>query len=347
MFKDLKTFVLSTLLNHSHTYTLSFITRFTMKKILFTCILAFAALASYAQEQAIYAQYQAFPVLINPGYTGFEDQHQFLANYRSTWTSFPERPTTYTLMYNGPVGEKLALGGALFSDNAGKVSTTKLQLNYAFRFQIKKLRIGLGLSTEFLNRRADAALLNDPLVDRNDDVLESLVDGQQIFDASIGGFAVHDDKMFVGLTLPNTIRTRLDEAPLAGEEEQSRNLLEHYIFQLGYKFNNEDQNFKLIPSITMRKIRDTPYQIDLNVQGRFLDEKLIAGLTFRPGTNGAAICMLGTKVSQFQFFYSYDLSLSNFQRYTGGSHELTVAYSFNPKSRIISATPSATEGMNK
>lgn len=318
-----------------------------MKKILFTLFFGLSTLAAFAQEQAIYAQYHAFPVLINPGYTGFEDQHQFIANYRSTWTSFPEKPSTYTLMYNGPVGDKLALGGALFSDNAGKVSTTKLQINYAFRFQIKKVRIGLGLSTEFLNRKADAALLTDPLVERNDDVLESLVDGQQIFDASIGGYAIHDNKLFFGLSLPNTIRTRLDEAPVAGEEAAGRNLLEHYIFQMGYKFDLVDQNFKLVPSITMRKIRDTPYQIDLNIQGRFLDEKLIAGLTFRPGNSGAAICMLGTKVSQFQFFYSYDLSLSNFQRYTGGSHELSVAYSFNRKPKLVSATPSASDAMKK
>ncbi|MDO8970148.1 MAG: PorP/SprF family type IX secretion system membrane protein, partial [Saprospiraceae bacterium] len=111
-----------------------------MKKILFTLIFGLSAMAAFSQEQAIYSQYHAFPVLINPGYTGFENQHQFLANYRSTWTTFPEKPSTYTLMYNGPVGEKLALGGALFSDNAGKVSTTKVQINYAFRFQVKKVR---------------------------------------------------------------------------------------------------------------------------------------------------------------------------------------------------------------
>lgn len=314
-------------------------TRFTMKKILFTLLFGLASLAAFAQEQAIYSQYHVFPVLINPATTGFDNMHQFVANYRSTWTSFPESPKTYTLMYNGPVGDKLALGGSLFSDNAGKVSTTKVQINYAFRFQIKKIKIGLGLSTEFLNRRADAALLNDPLVERNDDVVESMVDGQQIFDASVGGYAIHDDRFFVGLSLPNTVRTRLDQAPVAGEETEQRNLFEHYIFQMGYKFDLADKNSKVIPSITMRKVRDTPYQIDLNVQGRFLDEKLIAGLTFRPGNSGAAVCLLGTKLNQFQFFYSYDLSLSNFQRYTGGSHEVSVAYSFNRKPKPVSATP--------
>lgn len=312
-----------------------------MKKILFTLLLGFSAWAVFSQEQAIYSQYHVFPVLINPAYTGFEEQHQLLANYRSTWTSFPERPATYTLMYNGPVSDKLSLGGGLFSDNAGKVNTTKLMLNYAFRFKVKTVKVSLGLSTEFLNRRADAALLNDPLVERNDEVLESLVDGQQVFDASLGAYAVHEDKLFFGLTLPNSVRTRLDEVPVTGEETQSEGgLFKHYIFQLGYNFNLEEQNFKILPSLTVRKVRNTPYQIDFNVQGRFLEEKLIAGLTFRPGTSGAAVCLLGTKVNHFRLFYSYDLSLSNFQRYTGGSHELSVAFTFDRKKKLVSATPS-------
>ncbi|MFN0035316.1 MAG: type IX secretion system membrane protein PorP/SprF [Saprospiraceae bacterium] len=313
-----------------------------MKKIIFTLFFGLCAMAAFAQEQAFYSQYHNFPVLINPGYTGFDNQHQFIANYRSTWTTFPQKPSTYTLMYNGPVGDKLALGGALFSDNAGNVSTTKLQLNYAFRFKVKKVRIGIGLSTEFVNRKADAGLLNNNLVERNDEVLESRVEGENIFDASIGAYAIHDEKLFFGFILPNTVRTRLDDVPVDGtepEEGSKDKLFKHYIFQMGYKIDLLEQNFKLVPSITMRRVRDTPYQIDLNIQGRFLDEKLIAGLTFRPGNSGAAVCMLGTKVSQFQLFYSYDLSLSNFQRYTGGSHELSVAYSFNRKPKVVSATP--------
>ncbi len=182
-----------------------------MKKAFFTLIFALATLAAFAQEQAAYSQYHVFPVLINPGYTGFEDKHQFLANARSTWTGFPGRPNTYTLMYNGPIGDKLALGAGLFSEKAGDLATTKLMLNYAFRFKIQKAMIGIGLSTEFLNRKADAALLLNNQVDRNDATLESLVDGQQIFDASVGAHLMYDERFFVSLALPNTVRTRLDE----------------------------------------------------------------------------------------------------------------------------------------
>ncbi|MCB0525660.1 MAG: PorP/SprF family type IX secretion system membrane protein [Saprospiraceae bacterium] len=304
-----------------------------MKNIFFTLAFAFATLSAFAQEQAVYSQYHVFPVLINPGYAGFENNHQFLANARSSWTGFPGRPSTYTLLYNGPVSDKLALGGGLFSETAGDIKTTKIQLNYAFRFKIQKVMMGLGLSTDFINKKADTEILMDRTVDINDATLESLIDGQQIFDASVGGYLQYDERFFAAFVLPNTVRTRLDEVLV--EDNTTNNNGGHYIFQLGYILNVPNQNFKILPSITVRKLRNTPSQIDIHVQGRFLEEKLIAGLTFRPSTDGSAVCLLGTKVNNFQLFYSYDLSFSNFQRYSGGSHELSVAYNIPRKAPVV------------
>lgn len=302
-----------------------------MKKALLSLIFGTFAVAAFAQEQAIYNQYQLFPILFNPGYTGFEDEHQFLGNARSTWTGFPGKPNNFTAMYHGPVGDKLALGGGLFSEKIGDVSTMKLQFNYAFRFRIQKTRIGIGLSTEFLNRRADSDLLVHPLVDNNDDVLEGLTDGQQIFDASVGAHVLYDERFFLSVALPNTVRARLDDVPIDEQTSQS-SLFEHYIFQIGYIVNVKNQNFKLVPSIAFRQIRDTPFQVDVNLQGRFLDDKLITGLTYRPSNSGSVAFLLGTKYKAFQLSYSYDVSFSKFQQYNGGSHELTVAFNLPRKS---------------
>lgn len=302
-----------------------------MKKVLTLAFGLFAAAQVFAQEQAVYSQYPMFPVLVNPGYTGFENEHQFLANVRSTWAGFPGRPNTYTLMYNGPVGDKLALGGAIFSEKIGALNTLKLQLNYAFRFQVQKAKIGLGLTTEFINRRLDNKTLTDPNIQRGDDILEANVDGQRIFDASAGAHILYDEKFFVSLAFPNTARVRLDALPVAGGDEQRGSLFQHSIFQLGYIINVPGQNFKVVPSLAVRKVRDTPTQIDLNLQGRFLDDKLIAGLTFRPSTGGSMALMLGTKYRKAQLYYSYDIAFGRFQSYSSGSHEFTVAYNIERK----------------
>jgi type IX secretion system PorP/SprF family membrane protein len=308
-----------------------------MKKTFFTLILGLCSLAAFAQEQAVYSQYQVLPILINPAYTGFNEQHQFLVNARNSWAGFAGHPNTYTVMYNGPVTDKLALGGGIYSEKIGDMSMVKLQLNYAFRFRIQKAKIGLGLSTEFLRRGINNDLLVSDIVDKNDATLEGLASGQQIFDASLGANMLYDDRFFISLALPNTVRTRLDDVPVAGTT-QNTGIFQHYIFQLGYIIDVPAQNFKVIPSLTLRQIRDTPYQIDMNVQGRFLDEKLIAGVTFRPNDKGAAAFMIGTKYKQFQLYYTYDLSFSKFQQYNGGSHELSISYSF-ARRKNMSAAP--------
>ncbi len=311
-----------------------------MKKALFTLCFGLLVAAAFAQESAVYSQYQIHPVLINPGYTGFQNKHEVIGNIHSSWTGFTGAPTAYTLIYTAPVGDKLALGGGIFSEKAGNQNVMKLQLNYAFRFQIQKARLGLGLSTDFINKSLKSSLLDDPLVQSGDDVVEQSVDGQSIFDATIGAYMMYDERFFVGLSLPNAIRTRLDDVLVEEDQQNKGSLLEHYIFQFGYIADIASQNFKIIPSLTMRNVRDTPYQIDLNVQGRFLDEKLIAGLTFRPNNEGSMAFLLGSKYQNFQVTYSYDVAFSRFQKYNSGSHEISVAYSFARKAVAPAAEPS-------
>jgi type IX secretion system PorP/SprF family membrane protein len=305
-----------------------------MKKVLFTLILGLFAFGIYAQEQAIYSQYQVFPVLINPGYTGFTDQHEVLLNARSSWTGFPGAPQSYTFLYTGPVGDRLALGGGLFAEKIGDQSLFRVQMNYAFRFQVQKMKIGIGLTTEFLRRGINNDVLNDPIVNPNDAVLEDLADGQQIFDASVGIHSVYDDRFFLSIALPNTVQARLDEVPIQ-DEEASGNLFEHYFVQLGYIVDVPSQGFKVIPSIALRNLRNVPYQIDLNLQGRFLEEKLITGLTYRPGSsNGSLAFLLGSRFKQVQAFYSYEVNFGQFQQYNGGSHEISFALAFDRKTKL-------------
>ena len=302
-----------------------------MKKIFSTLLFGLFTLAAMAQEQSVYSQYQIFPNLINPGVTGFDNNFLFLANARSSWTGFPGSPTTYTVMYNGPVGDKLGLGGSVLSEKIGSQMVTRLQGSYAFRFKVQTAQIGLGLTTEFLRRRLNGDVLNNPIIDPNDGALEGSVDGQKLFTSSFGAHVLFDEKVFVSLVLPSAIRARLDEIPLDDPQTESGSGVQYYIFQLGANLYVPSQNFKLVPSIAIRNVRDVPFQVDLNLQGHFLEDKLIAGLTYRPNTGGSMAFLLGTRYNKFNLFYSYDVSFGPFQQYNSGSHEFTLAYAFTRK----------------
>jgi type IX secretion system PorP/SprF family membrane protein len=303
-----------------------------MRKILFTLMLGLVSVAIFAQEQAIYNHYPVLPVYMNPAATAFNNKHQLIGNARTSWTGFPGQPKAFTLMYNGPVGDKLALGGGLFSERLGDLRTTRVSVNYAFRFQLNKARIGLGLSTEFLNRKLDNDLLGNALVDPGDLIVEQMAEGQSIFDATMGAYMVYDERFILGFTLPNAIRARLDDVPTVGNSEES-NQFKHFTFQLGYVADLQAYNCKITPTLTMRQFRDTPSQLDLNVTARFLDDRFIAGITYRPSYKGTAMFLIGSKYQQFEAYYSYDVAFSNFQSYSGGSHELTLAYNIPRKAK--------------
>ena len=88
----------------------------------------------------------------------------------------------------------------------------------------------------------------------------------------------------------------------------------------------------LEPSLVIRQVLMGPESmVDINLKAGFLDEQLIAGLSYRGGVANALAILLGTRLSGFNLYYSYDISFNRFQDYSVGSHEVTVAFSFeNP-----------------
>lgn len=81
-----------------------------------------------------------------------------------------------------------------FQSKFGRARTSKLQANYAFRFQIQKAKIGLGLSTDFSSIAVwIAAYWAIPTSKKGDPTLEIVVDGTRIFDASVGAHVLYDE----------------------------------------------------------------------------------------------------------------------------------------------------------
>lgn len=307
-----------------------------MKKAFLPLLIAVLAVVKLtAQDQAIYSQYQIFPVLVNPALAGFNEKHEVLMNVRSQWAGYPGAPKSYTLMYNGPFGDKLALGAGVFNENIGSYTRQRIALNYAFRYAFGPTKVGIGMSTEFHRIGLASSILTSALYDKGDELVEQYVDGVKIFDATAGIWANFNQQLFVGLSLPSIVRQNLNAVPSNSPNSRGG---KSYIFQLGYVADVKSLNARLIPSLALRKIFDVPYQVDLNLRGEFIDRKLITGITLRPSTGGSAAFLLGTKLKQMQFHYSYDVSFQRFQQFNGGSHELSLMFDFDRKQKRFDAS---------
>lgn len=278
-----------------------------------------------AQDESIYTHYHINPVLINPAAAGFNDNHEVFLNSRLQFTGFDGSPKSYALSYNGRVAPTFGLGAMIFREDIASLTRTRVQLNYAFQFdRFENFKLGIGFSTEFEGNRVPASYMDNPLVDADDILLIETIDGKSYFDASIGAWGRYKENTFFGFSIPNLISQRIDNI---GSTDFDDNSL-YYMLAGGHAFPVEGFNFILEPSILIRKAKDSPFGVDFNLKAKYLEEKIIAGLSYRSGTGGNIGLLLGTRFDALRVFYSYDFAFQRFQRYNNGSHELTLSINF-------------------
>ena len=95
----------------------------------------------------------------------------------------------------------------------------------------------------------------------------------------------------------------------------------HYSILGGYKLplNND---FTVTPGFLVKYMSPAPISIDINVQVEY-NNWLWMTIGYRH--TDAIILMAGLNISErFKFGYSYDFSVSRFNNYSSGGHELTL-----------------------
>lgn len=311
-----------------------------MKRISFFSIIIFLfalnELSSQTRligERGIYTQGLISPVLINPGATGFQESQQLLFNYRNTWATFPGAPRTLTFNYNGPLGNRLGIGAQFLSDKFAAFESTKGALTISYSIESRMNKVGFGLSGEFVQHRLSVDQRGG-LIDLMDDEITDRLQSTRYLDASFGAYGVYDDKIIYGLTIPSFISARLSD--LTTENEPSREF--GVIGHVGYRLVMDDKDVVLEPSIIVKSLMNSPFHVDLNLKGEFLNNTLTGGLTYTVGGENRLGFLIGAKVSNVDFYYSYGVSFHDFQQYNNGSHEFTVKLTLESKKKMKPTT---------
>ena len=303
-----------------------------MKKIILSLILLSSVLSMKAQDESIFMHYTNSPTLLNPAHAGFQEQFQLLFNFRNQWTGFPGSPFTYSAGLETPLGNVMGAGVRLWSENIASLSKYKVQLDYAFRYNIKDLKVAAGFAVAYKTIRLNESEINMDFFDIGDEVAMDYIDGINVFDASFGIFTKYKDKTSFGVTFPSLVVNKLN-AISSGSDDS--NMFDFFTVYLAQELYIRDYNLTIEPSAMLRKIRSGAYTLDLNVKGGFLNEKLVGGLSYRIpledylelGT-GAVGILLGTDFDNVTLYYSYDISLLDFQDYNAGGHEISFRLRF-------------------
>ncbi|MFV5686680.1 type IX secretion system membrane protein PorP/SprF [Flavobacterium sp. GB2R13] len=287
-----------------------------MKTKLFSFVLMFTAIVSFAQQDAQFTQYMYNTININPAYAGSRGALSIFALHRTQWVGLDGAPVTNAVSINTPLnGSNLGLGVSIINDKIGPTheNTISADLSYTIpTSETFKLSFGIKATANIFD--LDVSRLN-PV---DDD--PSLHDFSNKFTPNIGaGVYLHSNKAYVGFSVPNFIETnRYDDNEVAIFKEKI-----NYYLIAGYVFDMNDY-IKFKPAVLTKMVGGAPLQVD--VSGNFMfNDKFVVGVAYR--WSAALSAMVGFQVSEGLYVgYGYDHDTTNLDHYNSGSHEIFLRY---------------------
>lgn len=239
--------------------------------ILFLVLMVVSAINSFGQEDPLYAQFLTNPILINPSYTGINNNFSSAISYRRQWAGYEGSPNT--INFNSQISvnnNKMGLGLIVLQDVIGVNTNTESYATYSYKVYTLNGVISFGLQGGFINYKSNNGDLNaydpsDPAFSSNLNVTKPNVGSGIIF---------RTDRIFLGLSMPRMLKVENDM------DDVVTNLYsQHFYANAAYVFFlSERVRFK--PSILAKGVSGSPLSLDYNLFFN-LDEKYTAGIFTR------------------------------------------------------------------
>ncbi|MDO6600683.1 type IX secretion system membrane protein PorP/SprF [Tenacibaculum sp. 1_MG-2023] len=280
-------------------------------------ILLLISVEGFSQQDPQFTQYMYNTMSVNPAYAGSSGHTTITALGRTQWVGFDGAPDTQTLSYDTPLGYSgVGLGINLVNDKLGPSHETYLDANISYTIRTGNegnLALGLKIGGRLLNVDWSRGTFQSPEPRFNTNINNKFL-------PTLGaGAYYHKPKWYVGLAVPNFIRTDHydDNIESVAVERLHFFLITGYVFDL-----NESIKFK--PAALLKGVQGAPLSLDISANFLF-NEKFRAGLAWRWGDSISAL--LGFQVSDgLNIGYAYDLTTSNYSNYNSGTHEVMLRY---------------------
>ncbi len=291
-----------------------------------TALMLFLNTALFAQQDPQFTQYMFNLLAINPAYAGSEERVSLKALSRHQWVGFDGAPTTQTLTVHSPLGrESIALGGTIMRDSHGPITQYTFMADVAYRiFMGNDAKLAFGLKGGLNLFQGKFAELNP------------LVAGDQVFQQNVStkldpqfGFGVmyYSDRYFIGLSTPKIMRTEFfqtDSLAFVSSPGQRP----HYFLSGGYVFDMGIYH-KFKPTFLVKAVQGAPISFDLSANFLFF-EKFWLGAMYRHQDAVGALAQYHI-TNDLSVGYAYDYPLSTLHNYSGGTHEIMLAFAFGNK----------------
>jgi type IX secretion system PorP/SprF family membrane protein len=298
-------------------------------KIIFAVVALMALMKVNAQQLSLSTNYIMNAYAYNPAVSGSVPYTKVNGFYRNQWTGFEGAPQTYMLNGHGPIKKlkNATIGGMVFSDKTGLITTTAGYLSFAYFVNVnKKTRFGLGLQggvNQFKVRLYDVRAY-----DQGDEVLTGNILTANAADAGAGLY-LYSDKFFIGISDQHMMNNRV-----RSKYTNAGKVTPHLYGMIGYNIH-AGKDVVIQPSILVKQNRND-YKVR-NVVPPLVQPEYSLKITYKEfcwigssyRTRDGINFMAGVNViKKLSVAYSYDHSLSDIKKYNQGSHEIMLSYTF-------------------
>lgn len=283
-----------------------------MKKVslLFFLLPGFSA---FAQQDPLYSQYLVNPLLINPAYTGLNNNFNAMAGYRTQWAGFDGHPQTLTVSsHTSLVNNKAGAGFSLIQDQIGVTTTTEFSASFAYKLMLEEKTFSFGMQGGLQNFRADYSKLT--LSDPTDLAFSGAERATRI---NLGAGAIlQSEKYLIGISIPRLLPSSLENG---GQEFE---LYSQHFYLFGAYIHYLNEHIRLKPSFLLRGVKGAPASIDLAFNFN-INAIHTAGLFTRNfNTYGVLLqTLLGKK---YRFGYVFELPTNKSVGAQFTTHEITL-----------------------
>lgn len=260
-----------------------------------------------AQELSNYNLYSQNGLLYNPAHTVSDYKLYGFANSHLQWIGFENAPKVETFGISSAIDQNSAFGVMVHNTSAGLVSEFDIKLNYAYLAILgNEHYIKMGLSAGYMQYRLSRP---NEMVDITDNLITNEEFNGASFSARAGLFYY-----FRG-------------AELQFSMPQLFNRKELNTYAIGSVAYNYEVNNDLLlkPTFTARSAAHSPAQFDASIMARWQD-KIWLETGYR--TQNSLIVALGVNVAGLDIAYAYQRDGGKLTRFSNGTHEIQLAYSF-------------------
>ncbi|HKK74042.1 MAG TPA: type IX secretion system membrane protein PorP/SprF [Saprospiraceae bacterium] len=305
-----------------------------MKNWILVVFLFGVSLSTVWSQQGIqYSLYMLNRFNYNPAYAGMDYELSANAVYRKQWVNVPQSPSNASINLHMPL--YIARGGIgiqFESDVIGVQQSTLVQLAYNYQLEIGDGILSLGVAGGLLQRSIDGSRIRTPdgiydegngLFDHMDGILPLTEESGQTptFDA---GIYYKSEWLEGGLSVRNLVEPTIGLSTLDIQVTRNYFGTATATIDLGYTLS-------LQPSVMVRSDL-TQTQTELSLIGVYEDKFMLGGSVRGYNTDSFdAIAIIGGwNISEsLRLAYAYDVTISNLNNVSNGSHEIMLGYRLN------------------